>query len=117
MSEALEYLFSSNSGSAAGLPVFAICLKPENNSLSPTEYFATTPFIGLLNFIPTSQRLFRNRESSLGLAFLPEAQGKGYGTEALRFAADYAFGELGLHRLTLQTRGDNEAAMKCYQKV
>lgn len=116
MSEDLEYLFSSNTRAAGSLPVFAICLKP-SASLSPTDYFASTRLVGLLNYMPTSQRIFRNREASLGVAFLPGHTGQGYGQEALRFAAEYAFEELGLHRLVLQTRADNQSALNCYEKV
>lgn len=119
-SEDLDYLFSSNARALGSLPVFAICLKPADAAdatLTPTEYFTATPLVGLLNYIPTSQRLFRNREASLGIAFVPGHQGHGYGQEALRFASEYAFKELGLHRLLLQTRADNTAALKCYQKV
>ena len=34
-------------------------------------------------------------------------QGKGYGTEAIRLLMDYAFGDLGFHRLAIGVVGNN----------
>lgn len=46
-----------------------------------------------------------------------DAWGKGYGTEALRLALQYAFGELNLHRLTLTVIAYNERAIALYEKA
>jgi RimJ/RimL family protein N-acetyltransferase len=45
------------------------------------------------------------------------AWGKGYGTEALRLALQYAFDELNLHRLTLTVIDYNERAIALYEKA
>jgi UDP-4-amino-4,6-dideoxy-N-acetyl-beta-L-altrosamine N-acetyltransferase len=41
-------------------------------------------------------------------------QGHGYGTDAVRTLADYAFTDLGLHRLYLYVLTSNAAAMRLY---
>lgn len=47
----------------------------------------------------------------------PRVFGKGYGTEATRLVRDFAFGELGLHRLALEVNSFNAAAIAVYRKV
>jgi len=46
-----------------------------------------------------------------------DARGKGYGTEAMRLLADYAFTVLNLHSLMLWTYEYNVAGQRCYAKV
>ena len=43
--------------------------------------------------------------------------GRGYGTDAMRLAIQYAFLELGLRRVSLGLHAYNERALKSYQKV
>jgi RimJ/RimL family protein N-acetyltransferase len=50
-----------------------------------------------------------NRYAHVGIALLPAARGRGFGTEALDLLAGYGFDVLGLHRLQLETLADNEA--------
>lgn len=47
----------------------------------------------------------------------PHELGKGYGPEALRLVARYAFDQMGLHRLTLRTLSHNDRAIAAFQKV
>lgn len=47
----------------------------------------------------------------------PEVFDRGYGTEATRLVRDFAFGPLGLHRLSLDVVADNERAIRVYDKV
>lgn len=46
-----------------------------------------------------------------------DAQGKGYGREAMELALDYAFGSLGLHRIAIAVVGFNERAIGFYEKL
>lgn len=46
----------------------------------------------------------------------PEIFGHGYGTESTRLVVDYAFGEVGLHRLTLEVFEHNPRARRVYEK-
>ena len=43
--------------------------------------------------------------------------GRGYGTEAMRVLADYAFGDMGLHRLSCRVLAFNTRAIAAYKKV
>ena len=60
---------------------------------------------------------WRNRTAELGMFLGPrEVWGKGYGTEALRVLAAFAFGELNLNRLWLRVYEDNARARRSYEK-
>ncbi len=60
----------------------------------------------------------RNRRAELGILIgEPDARGKGYGAEAMRLLAGFAFTALGLHSLMLWTYEYNIAGQRCYAKV
>jgi aminoglycoside 6'-N-acetyltransferase len=56
------------------------------------------------------------RHASLDISLTTEAQGKGYGPEALRGVAARLFQE-GHHRLTIDPAADNDRAIAAYRKV
>lgn len=47
----------------------------------------------------------------------PAARGRGVGTDTMITVLRYAFRDLGLHRVTLGVRADNDPAIHCYKKV
>lgn len=47
----------------------------------------------------------------------PEDRDQGYGADAIRTILDYAFGELGLHRIGLSVFEFNEPAIAAYEKL
>lgn len=47
----------------------------------------------------------------------PEDRDQGYGADAIRTVLDYAFGELGLHRIGLSVFEFNEPAIAAYEKL
>jgi RimJ/RimL family protein N-acetyltransferase len=54
----------------------------------------------------------------LGIAVMEESfRGRGYGTEALRLARDYAFRELGVTLIGLTVFPDNVRAIRAYEKL
>ena len=56
--------------------------------------------------------------AEVGIAIMErEYRGQGYGTEALRRVADYAFNELGLTLLGLTVFPSNQRAIRAYEKV
>ncbi len=57
------------------------------------------------------------REAEIGFTLAPAQQGKGYGTEALQALLDYAFGTLGLHRVTAVTDALNAPAAALLERV
>lgn len=46
-----------------------------------------------------------------------QAYGKGIGTEAVRLLADYAFGTLGLHKLSARVLAYNKASIRLHEKA
>jgi RimJ/RimL family protein N-acetyltransferase len=59
----------------------------------------------------------RDRWASLAIGIADVASlGQGLGTEAIRLVADHAFGEMGLHRLSVRVLSFNERAIRSYQK-
>lgn len=67
--------------------------------------------IGLLRMFPAWQT------SDLTIIIPQDKhQGKGYGTEAIHLLMDYAFGDLGFHRLAIGVVGFNTEALHFYEK-
>ena len=50
---------------------------------------------------------------SIGI-FVPELRGQGLGRETTGLVIDWAFSDLGVHRIQLEVRADNRRAIDCY---
>ncbi|KAL1725843.1 acyl-CoA N-acyltransferase [Schizophyllum commune] len=59
----------------------------------------------------------KNRDGGLAIVLHESIRGKGHGTEIVRWVVDYAFLQLGLHRVSLSVMGDNPRALALYNKV
>jgi RimJ/RimL family protein N-acetyltransferase len=57
------------------------------------------------------------RHAGLDIYIDPAAQGRGYGTDAIRTLVAYLIDVLGYHRLVIDPAADNAAAIACYSKV
>ena len=57
------------------------------------------------------------RSAEVGIALHSDAQGKGYGTDALRVLVRFGFARRNLRRLHLRTLASNAAAVASYRKV
>ena len=57
------------------------------------------------------------RNAEVGIALLPEHQGRGHGKDVLRVLLDYGFRSRNLHRIHLQTLSSNEAGLRAYRAV
>jgi RimJ/RimL family protein N-acetyltransferase len=68
-------------------------------------------YIGLQMTFP------KNRDAELGIALDARWWGRGFGTEVMRWVVDYAFENLGLHRVTLGVLDGNERAIALYKSV
>lgn len=44
-------------------------------------------------------------------------QGRGFGTESLKYIVEYAISEIGMTKVALRVYEDNTAAIKCYKKA
>lgn len=86
-----------------------ICKKEtENDSSSPIGVIA----------LNTGQPLeMQNRGAKMGISIRPEDQGKGYGSEAIQWALEWAFVHAGLHRVALTVAEWNGRAIKVYEKL
>lgn len=61
---------------------------------------------------------FRHGTAEFGLMIgEPDARNRGYGTEATRLVADYAFTALGLHNVMLRVLSFNLAGLRAYAKA
>ena len=58
-----------------------------------------------------------NRAANLRIGLRSSATDRGYGSEAIRLMLDYAFGPLGLHRVSLDVFGFNQRAIHVYEKL
>lgn len=88
---------------------------------NPNNYFFAlrtkeeNEFIG---YIEIDRINWNNRFGWLGLGIGNSTyRGKGYGTEGLSLIIDFAFRELNLHRLQLETISYNEGAIRLYEKL
>ena len=54
---------------------------------------------------------------SMGIALLPEARGKGYGTLAHRLLIDYLFAHTTVHRIEALTEAENVAEQRVLEKA
>lgn len=54
---------------------------------------------------------------TMGIALLPQARGKGYGTEAHRLLARYLFAHSTFHRIEADTEVDNIAEQRALEKA
>lgn len=60
----------------------------------------------------------RHRRADISLMIgQPGMRGHWYGREALKLAADYAFGEMWVHKFTAGIYAPNVAAIRCYEKA
>lgn len=59
----------------------------------------------------------QNRRAEIGFALRSDRWGRGYATEAVERLVDYAFGELGMHRLEADVDPRNEASLALLAKL
>lgn len=58
-----------------------------------------------------------NRSAHLGLSLLPDARGRGLGTDVVRVLCEYGFAVRGLQRLQVDTLADNAAMITAATKA
>jgi RimJ/RimL family protein N-acetyltransferase len=72
----------------------------------------------LIGFLELGDVMWTHRNSWLTIAIgESEYRGRGYGSEALGLALDFAFRELNLHRVQLTVFSYNDAAIHVYEKL
>jgi RimJ/RimL family protein N-acetyltransferase len=86
----------------------------------PVYYFAIRTLIDdcLIGFIVLDEDIYPHGEAFVGIGVGDRNfWGKGYGTDAMKVILRYAFQELTLRRVALDTFGYNPRAIRSYEKV
>lgn len=89
-----------------------ICLIPEGTDEAPQRIGTM-----MLNVPPHASVANHNRRCELGISLAPEFQNKGYGTEAITWAIDWAFRFANMHCVCLNTISFNVRGRKVYEKI
>lgn len=58
-----------------------------------------------------------DRRAEMGVCLARPAQGKGFGTQAIRMALDHVREDPGLRKVGVRVRADNAGAIRCYTKI
>ena len=83
---------------------------------SDAEGGKATP-IGHLKLITKAPWLEEWRSTTLGITLAAQYQDKGYGSEAINWALDWAFNYGGLRRVEIGSVSFNERASRLYEKL
>lgn len=94
-----------------------ICKKPLSNPGQDKENIPESERIGVLTIKNIPSDLAHNRCGELGIELRREAQGQGYGTEAIRWGVNWAFQTANLHRIQLEVYEWNGNAVHAYKRV
>lgn len=84
--------------------------KTDNNNSSPTP-------IGLICLQAMDPKRSHHRNTSIGITISHPYQNKGYGSEAVLWATEWAFRHANLHRVGIEAFAWNEGAWKLYQRL
>lgn len=88
-----------------------ICLPCNDETNTPK-----TP-IGAIHLSKLPENQTHHRSTEIGIEILREYQGKGYGSEAIRWVLGWAFERLGLHRVQVRAFGWNVRAIELYKRL
>lgn len=91
------------------------CANDKDNAGFAIETLADQPV--LVGNIHLWGARLKDRCATLGIALAREHIGRGYGTDATRVIVDYAFREMGLHRIQLAVAPFNRAGIRAYEKA
>lgn len=73
--------------------------------------------IGAVSLGSVPSDMVHHRHAGLAIDIISEHQGKGYGSEALKWTLDWAFLKAGLHRVELEYMEWNEQVRSLYDRV
>lgn len=108
----LESIDKSLGGIVQSLLAVMICLPMDAQE---KEHAKPTPVGWVhLDAHPLSRH---HRSCTLGITMAASYQGKGYGTEALKWTLDWAFGVAGMHAVRLSCFSFNERAVRLYERL
>ncbi|KAI0384785.1 acyl-CoA N-acyltransferase [Hypomontagnella monticulosa] len=85
---------------------------------SNTQREILTPLpIGILTLSGPKQENYQHRKTMLGINIISAYQGKGYGSEAINWALDWAFRFGGFHRVGLSCYEYNNRGKRLYERL
>lgn len=87
-----------------------ICLPAPDASSQPVP-------VGTIHLSPLNQKLAHHRFTEIGISIVKPYQGRGYGSEAIAWALDWAFETAGVHRVGINALGYNDGAIRLYERL
>lgn len=99
-----------------------VCLPVEAEAGPASESEAsakpkTTETIGWISLVDSDPMAPNHRGASLGIWIWRKYQGKGYGSEAIKWCLNWGFYHANLHRIELDVNSWNESAHRLYQSL
>jgi GNAT superfamily N-acetyltransferase len=98
-----------------------ICLPPvveDCGNVIGAELSLQKPLpIGFINLHGVSDDTRHHRTLDIGILISAEYQGKGYGSEAVRWILNWGFQVVGLHRVGLQSGSFNTGAIRLWKRL
>lgn len=97
-----------------------VCLKPSNWAEirnAPSDGSLRGVPIGIICLTGMPANNAHRQSAQMAISMLAEHQGKGYGTEAVRFLLDWAFLFANLNCVRLRTLDNNVASQRVYEKA
>lgn len=73
--------------------------------------------IGVLALSGTTTAKCHHRSAFISIDIHPAYQGKGYGSEAIRWVLEWGFAYQGLHRIGIESFSHNEGAGRLYERL
>jgi RimJ/RimL family protein N-acetyltransferase len=73
--------------------------------------------IRTIGYVKLNPPVLMHRNSMMGIQIVQAEQGNGYGTEAIKWALDWAFQTAGLHRVSIGCFSFNEGARRLYERL
>jgi RimJ/RimL family protein N-acetyltransferase len=88
------------------------------SSETTTDAASKTPKpIGRIHLWAIEERHRHHRNTNIGISIASEYQGKGYGSEAIKWILNWAFQMAGLHRVGIGGFSYNQGALRLYERL
>jgi RimJ/RimL family protein N-acetyltransferase len=93
-----------------------ICLPISSENTSDAASKTLKP-IGRVHLWAIEERHRHHRNTNIGISIASGYQGKGYGSEAIKWILNWAFQMAGLHRVGIGGFSYNQGALKLYERL
>jgi RimJ/RimL family protein N-acetyltransferase len=87
-----------------------VCLPNPEPSSEPTP-------IGVISLSKSQPGMVHHRFTFIGINILKRYQGKGFGSEAIKWSLEWAFNMAGMHRVGIRAAGYNVRARQLYERL